>query len=93
MRVLPQASSVGWLSNSDPRGYAAYLRTVSISRGWISGPVRVSTGFGDPSVWPGDTIGISSLSPNRIALSWGSAVPTSGKKSQIFATTVGVALH
>jgi hypothetical protein len=89
----PGIAHVGWLSNSDPRGYAAYLRTFSISHGWLSGPVQVSSGFGDPAVWPGDTIGISTLSANRIVLSWGSAVPTSGKKSEIFAANVGVALH
>jgi hypothetical protein len=84
---------VGWLSTSNPLGYALYLRAFSITRGWLSGPVQVSTEFGDTSVWPGDTFGISSLSANRLVLSWGSAVPTSGKKSQIFAAQTTVQLH
>jgi hypothetical protein len=81
---------VGWLSDSNPAGYAEYLRTFSITRGWLSAPVQVSKSFGDSSVWPGDTFGISTLAPGQVALSWGSATPATGKKSQIFATTVGV---
>jgi hypothetical protein len=84
---------VGWLSNSNPAGYAQYLRTFSTTRGWISPPVQVSTEFGDPSVWPGDTFGISTLGPTQLVLSWGSATPSSGKKSDVFATPVGVQLH
>jgi hypothetical protein len=83
---------VGWLSSSNPQGYAQYLRAFSVTRGWLSGPAQVSTQFGDTSVWPGDTFGISSLSPSQVVLSWGSATPASGKKSQIFAANVGVAL-
>jgi len=52
----------------------------------------VSTDFGDTSVWPGDTIGIASLSSRRIALAWGSAIPSGNKKSDVFATTVGITL-
>jgi len=84
---------VGWLTSSDPQGYAQYLRAFSPTRGWLSAPVRVSTDFGNPSVWPGDTFGISTLSPTRVVLSWGSATPRSGKKSDIFAATVDVQLH
>jgi hypothetical protein len=84
---------VGWLSNSNPAGYAQYLRTFSTTRGWLSAPVQVSTEFGDPSVWPGDTFGIATLGPTQLVLSWGSATPSSGKKSDIFATPVGVQLH
>ena len=80
---------VGWLSSSDPRGYAAYLRTFSINRGWLSDPLQVSTEFGDTSVWPGDTIGLSTLlSPSDLVISWGSAAPSTGKQSQIFAAHV-----
>jgi hypothetical protein len=81
---------VGSLSDSDPRGYAQYLRTFSISGGWRSAPAQVSSQFGDPSVWPGDTFGISTLSPSEVVLSWGSATPSSGKKSDIFAANVSV---
>lgn len=84
---------VGWLSNSNPQGYAQYLRAFSVSRGWLSAPVQVSTEFGDPSVWPGDTFGISSLPGNHVVLSWGSDTPTTGKTSEIFAANVTVQLH
>jgi len=82
---------VSWLSNSSG-GYAEYLRAFSITRGWLSTPTQVSTEFGDSSVWPGDTTGISVLSPTQVVLSWGSATPTTGKKSEIFAADVGVEL-
>jgi hypothetical protein len=81
---------VGWLSDSDPSGYAQYLRAFSITQGWLSPPVRISSQFGDPSVWPGDTFGISTLAPGRVVLSWGSATVGTGKKSEIFATPVTV---
>ena len=53
---------VGWLADSSSRGYAQYVRAFSISRGWISEPVRISKQFGNAAVWPGDTFGISVLS-------------------------------
>src|SRR5256885_2037312 len=81
---------VGWLSSSDPRGYAQYLRALSIKSGLLSAPVRVSTEFGDTSVWPGDTFGIATLSPTDLVLSWGSATPSTAKKSDIFAARVSV---
>jgi hypothetical protein len=83
---------VGWLSDSNPLGYAQYLRAFSVTRGWLSAPVQISSQFGDSSVWPGDTFGISSLSADRIVLSWGSATPATGKKSEIFAAGVGIRL-
>jgi len=86
----PGIAYVSLFSSSDPRGYAQYLRTFSIKSGWLSDPVRVSSEFGDTSVWPGDTFGISTLSPGHLVLSWGSATPSSGKKSDIFAANVAV---
>jgi hypothetical protein len=84
---------VSFFSSADPRGYAEYLRTYAVGRGWLSAPLQVSPDFGDTSVWPGDTFGISTLSPTQVVLSWGSAVPASAKKSQIFAAPVTVQLH
>ncbi len=86
----PGVAYVGWLSDSNPQGYAQYLRAFSITWGWLSGPVQVSAQFGDRSVWPGDTFGISALSAGQVMLSWGSAIPATGKKSEIFAANVGV---
>jgi hypothetical protein len=84
---------VSWLASSDPRGYALYLRAFSVKTGWLSAPQQISTEFGDTNVWPGDTTGISLLSPGNLALSWGGATPTSGKKSDIYVATVGVSSH
>jgi hypothetical protein len=83
---------VGWLSDSNPQGYAEYLRAFSITSGWLSAPVQVSRAFGTPSVWPGDTFGISALNPASLVLGWGSATPATSKKSHIFTATVGVQL-
>lgn len=83
---------VAWLSSSDPAGYGLYLRTYRIGAGWISPVTQVSTAFGDTSVWPGDTIGIATLSPTTLSLAWGSAIPGGNKKSDVFTTTVGVTL-
>jgi len=84
---------VSFLSGADPQGYADYLRTFSIQRGWLSGPVRISPEFGDTSVWPGDTFGISTLAPGKVVLSWGSATASTQKKSEIFAAPVTVQAH
>lgn len=86
----PGVAYAGWLSDSNPRGYAQYLRAFSITRGWLSGPVQVAAKFGDPSVWPGDTFGISVMPANQVMLSWGSAILGTGKKSEIFAANVRV---
>jgi hypothetical protein len=44
--------------------------------------------YGAPPVWPGDTVGISSLSSRGAVLTWGSGVSISGQpKSEIFAAT------
>jgi hypothetical protein len=53
----------------------------------------VSSAFGDTSVWPGDTFGLSTLSANDVVVSWGSATPSTGKQSEIFAAHVHAQLH
>lgn len=84
---------VSFFSSADPQGYADYLRTFSIQHGWLSAPERISPDFGDTSVWPGDTFGLSTLSAGRAVLSWGSATASTQKKSEIFAASVGVQAH
>lgn len=80
---------VSWLSNNSTQGYAEYVRVFSVTRGFLTPPIRVSDSFGDPSVWPGDTCGISTLSPTNLILSWGSGVPVNNQpKSQIFSTVL-----
>jgi hypothetical protein len=88
----PGIAYVGWLSDSNPQGYAQYLRTFSIERGWLTQPIRVSREFGDPAIWPGDTFGISTLSPRAVVLSWGSAPPGNDKQSEIFARRLATGL-
>ncbi len=91
----PGIAYAAWLADSSRRGYAEYLRIFSISRGWVSGPLRVSQAFGKRTVWPGDTFGISTLpgqrqpGPPRLVLSWGSAVGKQRKPpSEIFAAVL-----
>lgn len=63
---------------------------------FILGPVtQVSSQYGNPAIWPGDTFGISALkrwngpgAPEHVALSWGSAVDGS-PNSEIYATVMG----
>jgi hypothetical protein len=84
---------VSFFSSADARGYAEYLRTFSITRGWLTAPLQVSPEFGDTAVWPGDTFGISTLSPDHVVLSWGSATANTQKKSEIWVSNIGVRLH
>jgi hypothetical protein len=71
-------------------GYTLTLWPFTIASGVSGTPLRVSTQFGDPSTWPGDTFGLSTLAPTRVVVSWGSGVSVNGKnKSQIFAAAVG----
>jgi len=85
----PGVAYVGWLADNSPRGYAQYLRTFSVTRGWLSGPHLVSRQYGNASIWPGDTFGISTLGGNQVMLSWGGAVGGS-RDSEIFAAPVTV---
>jgi hypothetical protein len=82
---------VGWLADDSPSGYALYVRAFSIRKGWLSAPVRVSRTFGNSSIWPGDTFGLSTepalhTGPDagwpRVVVSWGSAVGGSSALSQ-----------
>ena len=78
---------VAWQSDNSPQGYATYLRPFSITRGWLAPVLRVSPKFGNVKDWPGDTFGLSALSPQRVVLSWGSAVGTS-QNSEIYESVV-----
>jgi hypothetical protein len=83
---------VAWLTPRPHHGYAEYLRTFSISNGWLSPARRISRRFGRPRVWPGDTFGISTVTPTDVVLSWGSAIRSSRGNSEIFAVPVAVTL-
>jgi hypothetical protein len=83
---------VGWLSDSDPRGYALYLRPFSVTKGWLAPAQQISALFGASTVWPGDTFGLSTIDPNDVMASWGSAALANRKKSDIFAAKVSAQL-
>ena len=84
---------VSWLSDSNPAGYALFLRAFSVTRGWLSGPAQISTDYGSSAVWPGDTTGLSALSPSDVVASWGSDDQgVSGNLAEIYAANVAVTL-
>src|SRR5216683_1559278 len=84
---------VSWLSDSNPAGYALFLRAFSVTRGWLSGPAQISADYGSSAVWPGDTTGLSVLSPTDVVASWGSDYPdVSGKQAEIYAASVAATL-
>ena len=85
---------VAWQTNASD-GYTTYLRPFSIERGWLTPtPVAVSDVPGDPTIWPGDTFGLSSLDDTgrgpigpTAVVSWGSAIDAN-PNAQIYAATV-----
>jgi len=88
-------ADIAWQSDNSPQGYATYLRPFSIKDGWLAHVTQVSSQYGDPAIWPGDTFGISVLpgsngpgAPEHVALSWGSAVGGS-QNSEIYVTVAG----
>jgi hypothetical protein len=84
---------VSWLSDSNPAGYALFLRAFSVTRGWLSGPAQITAGYGSSSVWPGDTTGLSALSPVDVVASWGSDyTDVSGNQDEIYAANIAAAL-
>lgn len=85
--------AVAWLSDSDPRGYALYLRMLARSTNggagqWVTSTSTVSRLFGNPDVSPGDTFGIAPLTATSLVLSWGSAAPPSTEQASVYATVV-----
>jgi hypothetical protein len=90
----PGIAEVAWQADNSPHGYATFLRPFSIRSGWLAPAMQVSSQYGDPKIWPGDTFGISVLpdwdgnQTAHVALSWGSAVGGS-QISEIYASVVG----
>jgi hypothetical protein len=84
---------VTWLSDNNPAGYALVLRAFSVTRGWLSGPSQITAGYGSNAVWPGDTTGLSALSPTDVVASWGSDYPgVSGNQDEIYAANIAATL-
>ena len=83
---------VSWLTDVSG-AYQQFVRPYSITKGWLTPAILVSTQPGDVSVWPGDTTGISTLTDSKIVMSWGSGVPINNQpRSQIFTAIVDFAL-
>ena len=84
---------VTWLSDSNPAGYALFLRAFSITHGWLSAPAQITAGYGSSAAWPGDTTGLSAISPTDVVASWGSDYPdVSGNQAEIYAANIAVSL-
>ena len=90
----PGVADVAWQADNSPKGYATFLRPFSIRKGWLAPAIRVSNGYGNPKIWPGDTFGLSLLpathgdfAPERVGLTFGSAIGTS-PNSEIYAVAV-----
>jgi hypothetical protein len=89
---LPGQAWVAWQTPATPQGYATYLRAYSMAKGWLGPATQVSTSYGNPKVWPGDTFGITFKpaplgGPGTVTLSWGSAI-AGHTNSEIYATVV-----
>jgi hypothetical protein len=67
---------VAWQTPNTPEGYATFLRRFSLSREWTTPANKISPAYGDPTIWPGDTFGLSTLQGivPAVVLSWGSAI-------------------
>ena len=72
---------VAWQTPNTPDGYATYLRRFSNATGWTTPATKISHAYGDPSIWAGDTFGLSTVQGPRgdgigpaAVLSWGSAI-------------------
>jgi hypothetical protein len=64
---------VAWQTVVRGKGYATFLRRYRLGRGWTAPPKQVSTAYGKPKIWPGDTFGLSTRGGIAL-LSWGSAI-------------------
>jgi hypothetical protein len=90
----PGVAEVAWQADNAPQGYATYLRPFSIKTGWLTQTIQVSQQYGNKTIWPGDTFGLSimpgwhgRLARDLVVLSWGSAV-RDNRNSEIYAAVV-----
>jgi hypothetical protein len=81
---------VGWQTSAPSQGYATYLQTFTTASGLVGTPQQISTNYGNSSVWPGDTFGLTTLPNNQLAVSWGSA-DNGSSTAEIYATIVSEA--
>ena len=71
----PGIADIAWQADNSPQGYATYLRPFSIRHGWLAPVTQVSSQYGNPAIWPGDTFGISGAAAAGTALAPGNASP------------------
>jgi hypothetical protein len=64
---------VAWQTVVRGKGYATFLRRYRLGQGWTAPAKQISTAYGKPKIWPGDTFGLSARGGIAL-LSWGSAV-------------------
>jgi hypothetical protein len=83
----PRDLYVGWQTVVRGKGYATFLRRLSIGKGWTGPAVRVSPAYGNPKVWPGDTFGLSTKNGSAL-VSWGSATNGRRRGSEIYFSKV-----
>lgn len=76
---------IAWQTPIRSKGYATLLRHFTLGKGWTGRAKRVSRRYGNPRVWPGDTLGLSTRGRSAI-VSWGSAT-TKRRVSQIYASS------
>jgi hypothetical protein len=76
---------VAWQTVVGRKGYATFLRRLAVGRGWTSRAVRISAAYGKPTLWPGDTFGLSTRKGSAL-LSWGSALDGQAA-AEIYAAT------
>jgi hypothetical protein len=92
MQIVPGEDGtayVAWLSNNATSGaWAVYMATLSTDAGTVSDPIQVSSAFGDPLWWPGDTIGMSFLGDDTVSVSWGAQISPDGSNDGIFNVVV-----
>ena len=71
---------VGWLTNNTSSGaWGVYVGVLSTSTNTVTQVVSVSPRLGDPSQWPGDTLGMGYLGGGKVSLAWGAdLISTSG---------------
>lgn len=80
-----QNAYVGWQTPVRAKGYATYLRRLSVGQGWTSPAKKISRAYGKTKTWPGDTFGLSTRG--------GSAITSWGSSGQIYATIATLPAH
>ncbi len=85
---------LAWMANNSSLGWATFEAPLTVApNGSSLGPVtRLSSLYGIPGEWIGDTLGVSWMGGNASAVSWSYGVDLNGTNaSQVFASVLGIA--